>query len=203
MNAPDQLSEALRELAAASPQGLPAEVGKRLHGAFVQHHARRRRQRNVLLTGVVLCVLVLVTGLWKSRSEQAITAAKSPVNVHERAGSASPPAKTTNPRDVEVAQPPHAAYGKTTRPKKSATAHRHAPTQTAETADFVALPTFDPAMQLGPSRTVRMDLPGTALQLMGYPVDEELIERRVLTDVLVSHDGMPYAVRLIQARDIH
>jgi hypothetical protein len=50
---------------------------------------------------------------------------------------------------------------------------------------------------------VRMDLPGSALQLIGYPVDEELLERRVLTDVLVGQDGMPYAVRFVQTRTSH
>jgi hypothetical protein len=67
-------------------------------------------------------------------------------------------------------------------------------------SDFVALPTFDPSIPTGPSRVVRLDLPGSALQLIGYPVDEELLERRVLTDILVGQDGMPYAVRLVQTR---
>jgi hypothetical protein len=65
------------------------------------------------------------------------------------------------------------------------------------------LPTFDPAIPIGESCMVRLDLPGSALQLIGYPVDEELLERRVLTDVLVGQDGVPYAVRLVQTRSTH
>ncbi len=66
--------------------------------------------------------------------------------------------------------------------------------------DFVALPTFDPAIPLGQSRMVRLDMPGSDLQLIGYPVNEQLLERRVLTDVLVGQDGVPYAVRLVQTQ---
>ena len=83
------------------------------------------------------------------------------------------------------------------------TRHQEPSAVVAEAEDFVALPTFDPAIPIGESRMVRLDLPGSDLQLMGYPVDEELLERRVLTDVLVGQDGVPYAVRLVQTRNTH
>jgi len=77
------------------------------------------------------------------------------------------------------------------------------PPAMVEAADFVALPSFDPAIPVGESRMVRMDLPGSALQLMGYPVEGQLLDHRIVTDVLVGQDGMPYAVRLVQARNVH
>jgi hypothetical protein len=87
------------------------------------------------------------------------------------------------------------------RSRAHGTSHAVAPAVVAA-GDFVALPMFDPAIPIGQSRMVRLDLPGSALQLIGYPVDEELLERRVLTDVLVGQDGVPYAVRLVQTRTI-
>ena len=83
--------------------------------------------------------------------------------------------------------------------------HREAETSpaTIEAADFVALPSFDPAIPVGETHMVRMNLPGSALQLIGYPVDGQLLERHILTDVLVGQDGMPYAVRLVQTRNVH
>lgn len=67
----------------------------------------------------------------------------------------------------------------------------------------MALPTFDPAVPVGESHMVRMNLSGSALQLMGYPVDGQLLDRHILTDVLVGQDGMPYAVRLVQVRNVY
>ena len=77
------------------------------------------------------------------------------------------------------------------------------PVAAPEAGDFIALATFDPAIPPGPSRIVRVDMPGSALQLIGYPVDGQLLDRRILTDVLVGQDGMPYAVRFVQARNVH
>ncbi len=59
MNSSDEiLSEALRELAADSPRGAPAEVGIRVKGAFALHHARRRRNRIAFAVGVAACLLI-------------------------------------------------------------------------------------------------------------------------------------------------
>ncbi len=77
------------------------------------------------------------------------------------------------------------------------------PVAVPEAGDFVALATFDPAIPPGPSRIVRVDMTGSALQLIGYPVDGQLLDRRILTDVLVGQDGMPYAVRFVQTRNVH
>ena len=63
---------------------------------------------------------------------------------------------------------------------------------------FVALPTFDPAIPIDHLEMVRLDLPGRALQLVGFPVSEEFAERRVLADVLLAQDGTPYALRLVR-----
>jgi hypothetical protein len=48
---------------------------------------------------------------------------------------------------------------------------------------------------------VRLDLPGRALQLVGFPVSEEIAERRVLADVLLAQDGTPFALRLVKSSD--
>jgi hypothetical protein len=69
--------------------------------------------------------------------------------------------------------------------------------------DFIALPSFDSAVPLGDSRMLRVDLPGSALQLIGYPIDGQLLDRRIVADVLVGQDGLPYAVRLVNAPNLH
>ena len=46
----DSLSEALRELAATSPQASP-ELGVRLSNEFTRHHVQRRRKRTAVAIG--------------------------------------------------------------------------------------------------------------------------------------------------------
>lgn len=65
MNSPDDpLSQALRNLAAASPKGAPPELGDRLKGAFARHHSRRRKRIAALTGSVVLGLLLAFTLLW-------------------------------------------------------------------------------------------------------------------------------------------
>ena len=198
MNSSDEiLSEALRELAADSPRGAPPEVGVRVKGAFALHHARRRRNRIAFAVGVAACLLISfawlrvgklshVNTIANQAQEAARPSAAVPAPVAHAGGS---PAVAVEPKRV-----PAKAAAKTHQ------ATRSEPPVAMASGDFVALPTFDPAIPLGQSRMVRLDMPGSDLQLIGYPVNEQLLERRVLTDVLVGQDGVPYAVRLVQTQ---
>lgn len=69
--------------------------------------------------------------------------------------------------------------------------------------DFIALSSFDPAIPLAQGRIVRVELSASALRMAGYPVNTDLLQRRVVTDVLVGQDGRPYAARLVQTRMDH
>jgi hypothetical protein len=216
----ETLSEALREMAAASPEASP-ELGARLSGAFARHHAQRRLiQRGAVVVALAACVAISVYWL-RPRGQVAkikvveptsqtaqipdVSARPKDANV----GHASPEPKIVAPENPERTQTPAIAKAavqprtRTTQVNKHRNHSVEPPPATAETGDFVALSTFDPAVPLGESRMVRMDLPGSALQLIGYPVDGQLLDRRIVTDVLVGQDGMPYAVRLVQTRNIH
>ena len=64
--------------------------------------------------------------------------------------------------------------------------------------EFVALPSFDPAIPVDRLQMVRVELPGRALSLVGIPVSEAISEERVVADVLILQDGRPYAVRFVR-----
>jgi hypothetical protein len=192
----DRLSQGLRELAAAAPQVAPPELGARLRNAFARHHARRRQKRIALVAS--LAVACLISFGWV------------------RAGKHARPDAAAKQQPVQTSPAPTAVTERTAVPPRVAKSERHAknaaktrnraniaPAASVAEHDFVALPSFDPAIPVGQSRIVRLELPGSALQLVGYPVTEELLERRVLTDVLVGQDGVPYAVRLVRSRAIH
>jgi hypothetical protein len=63
---------------------------------------------------------------------------------------------------------------------------------------FLALPGYDPAVPADELHVVRVQLPGSALLQMGAPVSPDLGARRFMADFVVSQDGTPYAVRLVQ-----
>jgi len=202
----DEFWAELRELTAASPQAAP-ELRDRLSREFARHHTRRRRRnRAAIVVGLAACVAISVALL---RTGKPATALKVVEPSSQTAKAPLPETKPIAPGSPKV--PAHSiarVAAKLGVPSQSTTEarnrHREPPPPVApEAGDFIALPTFDPAIPLGESRMVRVDLPGSALQQIGYPVDGQLLDRRILTDVLVGQDGMPYAVRLVQARNIH
>ena len=198
------LAESLRELAANSPQASP-ELGVRLQQAFARHHAqRRRRKRAVFAVGLAACLAIGVAWLRTGKLAQDVRepgppaqVVKSPVPKPEIIAP-----KIERPSMSLIASAPVKPRG---RAKQRSKTQDHsveaAPAVTA--GDFIALPAFDPAVPVGESRMVRMDLPGSALQLIGYPVDGQLLDRRIVADVLVGEDGLPYAVRLVRTRNLH
>lgn len=214
----DALSEALREMAAASPEASP-ELGDRLSRAFARHHVRQRRKRAAIVFGLAACLVMSAYWLRPHRAPEAARVA-APVpqitqlpNVSSQPKAATVEHASVHPKiaatgTAKLPAPPVArASARPRTPAKPEAKARsrdaEAPAAAVDAGDFVALPTFDPAIPVGESQMVRMDLPGSALQLIGYPVDGQLLDRRILTDVLVGQDGMPYAVRLVQARNVH
>jgi hypothetical protein len=199
----DNLSEALRELAATSPQASP-ELGVRLSNEFTRHHVQRRRKRTAVAIGLAVCIAICA--YWPRPRGHAGTA-KVVTPAAQTAQAPTPAPQVAAPEPPNVPAPSVASSG--ARPKvrakevsKSPGRSVNTPAATVEAGDFVALPSFDPAIPVGESQMVRMDLPGSDLQLMGYPIEGQLLDRRILTDVLVGQDGMPYAVRLVQARNV-
>ncbi len=198
------LSESLRELAANSPQASP-ELGVRLGQAFARHHAQRhQRKRIVFAVTLAACLAIAVAWLKTGKQPQDARKPGPPAQV---ANATVPQPKIVAPKieRPSVSLIASARVKPRVRPQQRSKSRDHsveaAPAMTA--GDFIALPTFDPAVPVGESRMVRMDLPGSALQLIGYPVDGQLLDRRIVADVLVGEDGLPYAVRLVRARSLH
>jgi hypothetical protein len=187
MNQPDnRMSAALRHLRAIAPRSAPTALGDRLKGEFRRYQLRRRRDRNARILLAAACLAASVGALLILRPRTSNTA-----EIHE-------PIQTTLPSNANVS-----AGSTEPRPKQLRTVRNHGLSRTrnrpASAADrFVALPTFDPAIPIDHLEMVRVDLPGRALRLVGFPVSEEVADRRVVADVLLAQDGTPYALRLVQ-----
>lgn len=184
-----RLTEALRHMAASSPQCAPVEIGAGLVTAFRRHHTRRRRIRLAGIAGLVAS-LALVAGVMFMR-----TALRKADIEQARHAITNVPGKAPETQAV-VKQ----AAAATARPR--ATGKRmHAKATTAQTTaarQFLALPGYDPAVPADELHVVRVQLPASALWQMGAPMSADGDGRRVLADFVVSQDGTPYAVRLVQ-----
>lgn len=182
----DKLSKAMRKLAANSQQGAPAEIGIGLAMTFRRHHARRRRIHRMSIAGLVTCAMA-ITGLFflrTSHPEPGTTQAHvEPVNLPAR-----PPEVTQSasaPRQMPKIASRH------TQPRVT--------TSTVEySREFIALPGYDPEMPAEDLHIVRVQLPTSTLWQMGAPINPAAPERRVLADFVISQDGTPYGVRLVQ-----
>ena len=182
------LTRALRTLAASSRQGAPAEVGAGLATAFRRHHVRRRLVRRMSVGALVACV-ALAIGLMSAglRSAHQVPAK---ANIQQEPGGA--PAKApeaTTIAKVAPTLPRPAANHVKPKPRNSIAASRR---------QFLALPGYDPAVPADELHVVRVQLPGSALWQMGAPVSPDSGARKFMADFVVSQDGTPYAVRLVQ-----
>jgi len=65
-------------------------------------------------------------------------------------------------------------------------------------ASFYPLPEADELPPLETSLVVRVQLPVSSLELMGFPVSEEAGVEPVEAEVLLGQDGLARGVRLIQ-----
>lgn len=182
-----RLSEALRGLAASSHRGAPAELGAGLATAFRRHHARRRLVRRISVAALAACV-ALVAGLTSMHSRHEVPAEgvmkEQPSVVPVKA----PEAITITKNDLTTRRP----------------ARKHVKPKTmnsnlaASSRQFLALPGYDPAIPAEQLSIVRVQLPASALWQMGAPVSPDSGARKFLADFVVSQDGTPYAVRLVQ-----
>ncbi|HEY1939429.1 MAG TPA: hypothetical protein VGJ33_15980 [Candidatus Angelobacter sp.] len=185
----ERLSEALRGLAASSRCGAPIEIGAGLATAFRRHHARHRLVRRVSVAALAAC-LALAAGVTSLLSH-------SPHQVPEKEIVQEQPSSA-------LARDPHAmaiAKAATTRPrpvKKQVKPKAANSNLAAASRQFLALPGYDPAIPAEELSIVRVRLPASALWQMGAPISPDSGARKFMADFVVSQDGTPYAVRLVQ-----
>jgi hypothetical protein len=71
------------------------------------------------------------------------------------------------------------------------------PTQTSEVVtDF--FPLIDPAPPFRRGRILRVELPASAMRMVGLPVHEQHLNDPVQADVLIGEEGLPRAIRFVK-----
>jgi hypothetical protein len=189
-----RLTEALRRLAAASPQAAPPEVGAGLLGEFRRHHTRRRRIRRLGIASVVACLVLAV----------ALVTTHTPAKNSQSAGLPATSAGATEKQETQAATstaavaaaPPRATVNT---PKQVSDKHKSSrASASAANRTFLALPGYDPTVPLDELHVVRVQLPASALWQIGAPMTASAGTHNVTADFVVSQGGTPYAVRLVQ-----
>jgi hypothetical protein len=187
-----RLTEALRRMAAASPQSAPPELGAGLLGKFRRHHTRRRRVRRLGIAGLVSCLALAISLVVLHKSppqhSQIASLPGAATGVPEKQASASPVPITAAPPRATVNTPRQV----------SSQAKGAKPQATSAGRAFLALPGYDPAVPTDELHVVRVQLPASALWRVGAPVGADAGSRRMTADFVVSQDGTPFAVRLVQ-----
>jgi hypothetical protein len=183
-----RLSEALRGLAASSGRGAPAEVGTGLATAFRRHHVRRRFVRRVSV-GAIAASLAMVIGLMSlgSRSTHQVPI-KEILQEQPSSIAVKTPEASTLPQGVTTPARPAIRHIK---PKATNNI-------TASRRQFLALPGYDPTVPADELHIVRVQVPASALWQMGAPISPDFGAHKFMADFVVSQDGTPYAVRLVQ-----
>jgi hypothetical protein len=199
-----KLTEAMRRLAASSRQGAPAEIGADLATAFRRHHTRRRRIRYASMAGLVACVacvagLLFLHGQHNTSREGQSQIAQAPVN---QASVNQHPANQAGTETSSLPAKAHDAAAITLPVQASSRPVRRRTPPKATTStysrQFLALPGYDPAVPADELHVVRVRMSSNTLWQMGAPVNPDGVGRRVMADFVVSQDGTPYAVRLVQ-----
>jgi hypothetical protein len=141
----------------------------------------------------------------------ALLVRKSPPTTASTANALAP-AKTTQAAEaqttsasptIRTAAGDPAPSSKTSLPLKRGpkAAVQNASNLARPSGSFFALPAYNDTVRLQDMNVVRVEMPGSALRLVGAPVSAGAGERRVLADFVVGQDGTPYAVRLIAVRN--
>lgn len=190
--------------------------------AFHRHHHRRRVMRTTSLYLFILAVFggsllwVRVQSTRASVPRQSMVTGNSnskPAGPQERekstelnlVGTADSPQPTQQRRLATGSTPVFAKTSTASSARGSSSWHHRRTGSRATVAQnngstqglFVALPSFAFCAPHEELHVIRVNLPISSLRLLGAPVDEESMTRRVTTDLLIGSDGTPYAVRLV------
>jgi hypothetical protein len=196
-NSEDRLTNALHHLAKSAQQGAPAAIGTSLAVAFRRHHTRRKQIRRISGAGFVASI-VLMAGLLLHQAHHKLA---------DTSQAQAPQAKATQARveeesGVSVKAPDvvQVSASASEKPKRVIKQARPGVAQNRSTysRQFLALPAYDPAVPADELHVVRAQVPASALWQMGAPVNPDGYGQKVMADFVVSQDGTPYAVRLIQ-----
>jgi len=186
---------------------LPLEVTERFAARLAEEESRARAEpvwrgwlgrpvpwRARLAWCGVLTILIVAGILWTARP-------------HSKAGlrpaaQRRQPAVAAAPREL-VNDIPAPRLRQARRSAKRSVRREHMAPRTPAVAreiatPFFALPFSDGALPLDEATMIRVELPRSALELAGLPVDEDRRNQRIRADLILGVDGLARAIRFVE-----
>jgi hypothetical protein len=182
----EELRNALRALAHASPEIAPPAIEERLLKAFRERQKPRKlitRVAGTIAAGAVAAGLAAM--FW--------IPPQPPKPVAHMVVPAPPPLAVQAPKPVAVA--PKLVAQRRSRPVRPRVP---APAVPEVATKFYALPDADIFAPVEDATVVRVQLPRSAMRMVGLPVNEERAGERIRADVVLGQDGIARAVRFVQ-----
>jgi len=178
----DSVHDLLRALAEADASvEAPPEIEARLRNRFRARKRQRAWRRSGMWAASAAAVIALIFVFAGRKSSVA------PVNDEVVV---SPPV-TTLPEVPAVTASETAVQS-----SRRAIALRVRPRQEIVTDFF---PLMDPAPPFERGQLLRVELPASAMQMVGLPVHEQRLADRVQADVLLGEEGLPRAIRFVKS----
>lgn len=171
----ERIVEALRALSEHdASREAPAEVETRLRVQFQSRRRRRAWRRAAAWGSVAAAAAVVVFFVMVNRQPPDLAPVREVVT-------------------QAVVVQPEAARAVAVKPPRRA---RRSVTLTQEVVtDF--FPLMDPAPPFERGQLLRVELPASAMQMVGLPVREDRLADPVQADVLVGEEGLPRAIRFV------
>jgi hypothetical protein len=156
------------------------EIEIRLRKKF-RSWKRRRVMRQAVVVGVAAAAVIILTFTLTNRRNST-----APVNA------LLPGMPVATSPDVSVSNEPVE--------EPVLPVRKPIPPEMPEPEEIVTefFPLMDPAPPFGRGQLLRVELPASAMQMVGLPVLEDYLEYPVQADVLVGEDGLPRAIRFIK-----
>jgi hypothetical protein len=165
----------------------PQEASRQLRGQLLLSFRRHRRRRRLVRAVTAATATLVIAGgvIWRVERGKA----GSPTAPIIESNMESNMLRRAMPKPANTGGSNRATFG-------------HRPTPTApisgeQMQPFIALPSFAFKVAGEELRVVRVEMPVSSLRQLGVRVNDELITRRVIAELLVGPDGTPYAFRLL------
>jgi hypothetical protein len=207
MNETERLDQAFSALRAADAgRGAPEFLETRLRAAFREKHVPRPRLQWKWFGALATAALVIFI-VWR-------LAAPVSIQAPPQVAIAPPQVSVPTPEPPEVQPAPAVKSPEVTASsgpeKKPAPVPRRpavpnqtpidAVTASATDREFIALPYAPPLAATDRGHVVRVRMQRQALRQLGLPMNEERMFERIPADVLLGEDGIPRAIRILNAR---
>jgi hypothetical protein len=195
----DSIRDLLRVLGEADASAeAPPEIELRLRKKF-RAHRRRRALRHMapwtLLAPAAAVIVLLFVFVHRKPAMAPVNQMNQMSQMSQMSQMNQGPIHTAAARALGHTLPPQPGSPSTAMPVRKSVA---APPRQPEEIDTDFFLLMDPAPPFERGKMLRVELPASAMEMVGLPVNEEHLADSVQADVLIGEEGLPRAIRFVK-----